>query len=98
MSPAQQNEQTKVYILGGAAVIGGITLGWAASQGWVNEAEAFKREPTTSEGVGTWVAFNVGLVILGSSLLEVVEEYGIAKVAGFGIGIPAAALLVRALR
>lgn len=95
--PSAQGEQAKVYILGSAAIIGGVTLGWAASQGWV-EDKLPEHEPTTAESVGTWVAFNVGLVIMGSGLLEVVEEYGITKVAAVGFGIPAAALLVRALR
>lgn len=97
--PTEQGEQTKVYILGGSAIVGGVVLGWAASQGWVDEEKAFQSHvPTIPEEVGTWVAFNVGMVLLGAAYLEVIEEYGIGKVAAVSFGIPAVALLVRALR
>ena len=96
---ATQGEQTQLYILGGAAIVGGITLGWAASQGWVDEEQAFRHHtPTIPEEIGTWVAFNVGMVLMGAAYLEVIEEYGIGKVAAVSFGIPAVALAVRALR
>lgn len=97
-STAEQGEQTKLYVLGASAIVGGVTLGWAASQGWVEEEKAFQYEPTIPEEVGTWVAFNVGLVLMGSAYLEAIEEYGFAKVAGVSLGIPAVVLAIRALR
>lgn len=93
----EQGEAAKLYILGGAAVVGGIALGWAASQGWAEE-KLPERDPTTAEELGTWAAFNVGLVMLGSSLKDAVDEYGLAKVAGVSVAIPAVALLIREIR
>lgn len=93
-----QDEQTKLYILGGSAIVGGVALGWAMSQGWVEEEKAFQYEPTIPEEVATWVAFNVGLVLMGSAYLEAIQEYGVAKVAGVSLGIPVAVLAIRALR
>lgn len=90
-------EQAKLYILGGSAIVGGVALGWAASQGWVEE-KVPDEPPPLGQQLGAWVAFNVGLVLLGSGLREAVEEFGFAKVAGFSVGVPAAALVIRALR
>lgn len=92
----EQGEQAKVYILSGAAVVGGIALGWAASQGWVEDKPM---QPVGAvQEAGTWIAFNVGLVLLGSGVIEVVKEYGVAKVAGVSVGIPLAVFAIRALR
>lgn len=95
--PGWDGEQAKLYVLAGAAIAGGVALGWAASQGWVEEKWPDK-PPPMAEQLGTWAAFNVGLMLLGSGLRDAVEEYGMAKVAGFSVGVPAIALLIRALR
>lgn len=94
-SPSAQSEQNKLYILGVSAVVGGVALGWAATQGWVEERAS---TPAIPKGVGTWVAFNAGLVLMGAAYLEVIEEYGFAKVAGASVAISAAVLAARALR
>jgi hypothetical protein len=90
-------EQAKLYLLIGSVVVGGIAFGWGVSQGWAEE-KLPDMPPRMSQQLGTWAAFNIGLVLLGASVRDAVAEYGFAKVAGFSLGVPAVALAIRALR
>lgn len=95
-----QPDDAKKYILAAAAASGGVALAVAAisaqKHGWMEEDVS--DEQTTGEVYGTVAAIATGLFLGGEMLREAIDEFGVKTVAVATVGVPIAAVLLRALR
>lgn len=95
-------ESARKYILAVSAAVGGVAVAAALvsakKHGWMEEEEDVSDRQTTAEVYGTVAAIATGMFLGGGMIREAVDEFGGRAVAATTVGVPAVAILLRALR